>query len=477
MSTEATEQPKDVEDTPRGRIWRAGTLTYTSGGLVALFFWLLWGDFTISLKDRSLTPTLQIMLRTFEAKAVVIALLLSFLPPLISIFLIPVVSYKSDRHRGAWGRRIPYLLIPTPIAFVTMVLLGFSPAIGKVLHNALGGERALMSENSFILLCIGVAWTLFEFANLTCTAVFTWLIADVVPRPLFGRFFGMFRALSLIAGMIFSWYLLGIVKTHYAMVFLAIGALYGVSFTIMCLKVKEGDYPPVQPMESSLETSRALASRFSAVNEYLRDCFTHPYYLWYFLSITLAHIGFLPINLYSLIFATSLGMSDKMYGHWSAIQLGCSLVQTYPLGWLADKIHPLRVTIGALALYALSTLWAFFFVRDASMFAAAHVICGTISGMWLTATAPLAPSLLPKSKFASYFSAMGICMAVAGMVMGPVVGKALDRLNPGRKIENYDFHTMYLWSSILMTLSLVVTLIVYRKFMQYGGPKHYVAPQ
>src|SRR5512133_3942802 len=87
--------------------WRVGTLVYTGGAVGVWFFWLLWGDFTISLKDRSVTPTLQVLLRTYHATAFVVAMLLNFLPPLISILLIPVISYMSDRHRGRWGRRIP----------------------------------------------------------------------------------------------------------------------------------------------------------------------------------------------------------------------------------------------------------------------------------------------------------------------------------------------------------------------------------
>src|ERR1041385_3150342 len=100
-----------------------------------------------------------------------------------------------------------------------------------------------MSTDGSVLLSIGLFWTLFEFANMTCGAVFGWLINDVVPRELMGRFFGMFRALSLIAGMLFSWYILGTVKTHYLAVFTTLGILYGLSFTFMCFRVKEGDYP------------------------------------------------------------------------------------------------------------------------------------------------------------------------------------------------------------------------------------------
>jgi hypothetical protein len=324
------------------------------------------------------------------------------------------------------------------------------------------------------VLCIGVFWTLFEFANMICGAVFAWLINDVVPPSLMGRFYGMFRVLSLLAGMIFSWFIYGTVATNYLLVFASIGLLYGVSFTAMCLRVKEGEYPP-PPVGG--KSTNAWANLLAAIQTYSRDCFSNPYYLWFFLSLALAHIAFLPINNYSVPFSTALGMSDKMYGHYSAIQLGCSMIQAFPLGWLADKIHPIRVTMIALLLYATSTLLAFFCVRNSTMFAVAHVTCGTISGFWLTATAPLAPRLLPKHKFAMYGSAMGIFVALGGMIGGFVVGLIMDLLNRGRTIDHYDFRYMYLWSSCFTASSLAVTWIVYRRFLTYGGQHHYVAPE
>jgi hypothetical protein len=238
----ATESPK------RTKIWRIGTLTYTIGGLSALFFWLLWGDFTLAFKDRSIIPTLQKMLQIYHASAFVGAMLQSFLPPLISIVLIPVISYKSDRHRGPLGRRIPFLLPPTILAALMMVALGFSPEMGRAAYRLAHG--AFLSENGWILLFIGISWSFFELASLTCGAVFGWLIADVVPHAVLGRFFGLFRTLSLIAGMIFSWYIFAYVAQHFEMIFLAIAVLYGVSFSMMCLKVKEGDYPPPEPVGS-----------------------------------------------------------------------------------------------------------------------------------------------------------------------------------------------------------------------------------
>ncbi len=457
-STEEMPEPATLTDQPpRRKLWRIGTLVYTAGGLSALFFWLLWGDFTLAFKDRSINPTLQKLLQLYHASAFLGAMLQSFLPPLISILLIPVISYKSDRHRGSFGRRIPFLLPPTILAALMMVSLGYSPKMGSAVYRMLHG--AFLNENQWILLFIGISWSLFELASLTCGAVFGWLIADVVPHAVLGRFFGMFRALSLIAGMIFGQYIFGYVAEHFEMIFLVIAVLYGVSFSMMCLKVKEGDYPPPdrkpaqRPFASpGTHVPGPFRNLASAVEVYVRDCFSKPYYLWFFVSFALVNVAFAPINLYSLWYATSLGMSDTSYGHLMAIQLGCSLLQAFPLGWLADRFHPIRVTIFAIASYAVLTLLAFFFVHNALTFAVAFVSTGTVAGMWLTVTAPLGPTLLPKSKYASYASALGIINAVGVMIGAPLVGRVMDYLNPGLEVEHYDYHYIYLWASAFMSL-------------------------
>jgi hypothetical protein len=90
------------------RRWQAGTLTYTAAGLVVLFCWLLWGDFAWSMKERSVAQVVQLLLKRFQASDTLAATLITSLPAAIGIFLGPIISYRSDRHRGRWGRRIPY---------------------------------------------------------------------------------------------------------------------------------------------------------------------------------------------------------------------------------------------------------------------------------------------------------------------------------------------------------------------------------
>ncbi|MCZ8077058.1 MAG: hypothetical protein O9341_23320 [Paucibacter sp.] len=92
--------------------WSNGTLVYGSSGLVLLFALLLLGDFAWSLKERAVTPVAQVLLKQMQASDVFIALVVGSVPAGLGLLLGPIVAVRSDRHRGRWGRRIPYLFLP-----------------------------------------------------------------------------------------------------------------------------------------------------------------------------------------------------------------------------------------------------------------------------------------------------------------------------------------------------------------------------
>ena len=453
------------------RMWHVGTLTYTSAGLVGLFFWLLGGDFGFNLKERAVPVTMQLLMRQHHITDVLTGFLLATLPQLIALVVAPVVAYRSDRHRGRWGRRIPFLLVPTPIAVVAMIGLAYGPAIGRWLHETLGSRSP--GEDASVIATLAGFWALFELSAIICNAVLVSLITDVVPREVIGRFFGLFRFVSLLAGILFGFFVLGHVEQHYTVVFLCISAIYGISFTAMCLKVKEGTYPPV-PATQSAQAQKGPGLRFRQMVEglrnYCRDCFSLPYYRWFFGSYALSTMAAVPSNLFILFFAQSLNVSMVTYGKLTALQFVLSLAQAYPIGWLADRFHPLRLTIVAMALIVLSNGLAFLLVHNATTFGVAFVLCGTLWGFWFTAVAAVPSALLAKPRFASLDSAKSVASALGQMVVGPVCGWFLD-------LHHHNYHYMYLWACSLALLALVATIVVYRKFVGYGGPNNYVAPE
>jgi MFS family permease len=463
-SQSASVSEESAGGAPPVKTWSVGTLTYTFSGLIALFAWLLWGDFAWSLKERSIGQALQILLMKFGASDMLTGFLLGSLPAGIAMFLCPVIGYRSDRHRGRWGRRIPFILVPLPIVVLSMIGLAFSPRLGALFHHLCGAHS--LGLNSSILMFLGFFWVLFAFAGIIMNSVSGALINDVVPTAVLGRFYGAWRAFSLGAGMLFSFWIFGLTEAHYEMIFIVIGLLFGGGLLLMCLKVKEGEYPPPPPAEPD----KGVKGIYEATRGYMKTCFGSSYYLLVFVVLGAPAIAFMPFNLFSIFYAKSIHMSMDEYGKWNAVMFLVSFALSYPIGMLADRVHPVRLSIIGLAAYGLVCLWGGFFVRSTLTFIIAVLACGLITGIWMTATASLPQRLLPASKFAEYLSAAGIINCLCQIVIGPVLGVFLDSCG---HVYSYVFFV----GAGLTALCLWACVVVHRRFMKFGGPEHYVAPE
>jgi len=480
--------PTETTATPKP-LWRAGTLTYTSGGLVTLFLLLLWGDFAWAMRDRSVGGMAAWYLNSIGVPNLLFGLLLTSFPALVALILGPIISVKSDRHRGPRGRRIPFLLLTTPIAAFGMLGLAWTPVLARWLHglgqpgsplgswlhehlgaSASGGRILELLENEMIVavVCFGVFWAAFEFATIAGQAVFGGLINDVVPKPLLGRFYALFRAVSLIDGMIFNFWIMGKVPNHFTLILSIIGVFYGAAFLWVCFKVREGNYPPPPPVNPA---HKRLAQRLGAgTRTYFRECFSKPYYLSVFLMMMAAAVCFAPINTFALPYAKSLAVSMDTYGKFLALTYFISLMLSFPLGWLADRFHPLRVSIAALIGYVAVTVWGALFATTPATFFVAWVLHGVLSGCYFTSAASLGQRLFPHDRFAQFASAAGIVTAPANMLVAPIVGQIIDQTG---NIYRYTFTA----GCVLAITALILSAIVHRRFMQLGGPNGYIAPE
>ncbi len=458
--SDKTSPPASTTDEKGRATWRVGSLVYTKAGLVAVFGWLLWGDFAWMIKERALWPLVPLILKRFETSDMITGVLMGTLPAALGLVLGPIVSYRSDRLRSPRGRRIPYLLASTPVAAAGIIGCAFSAHMGEWLHGLLGASSPGVNVAS--LICFGIWWTLFEIGTVITNAIFYGLINDVVPNPLLGRFFGLFRAISLLAGIVFNLFLIKEAKEHYVESFVAIGILYGVGFVLMCYKVKEGDYPPP-------DDNTASPGIVGAAKTYFRESFRLPYYWWVFAAYTLGMAVFIPVNMFSVLHSESLGINIETYGIYVAITFAISICLAYPLGVLADKFHPTRMAIITLALYAVLTTWAGFSTATREGFTLAFIGHGVVSGMFFTCSASIQQRLFPKEKFAQFASAAGILTGLANMVIGPGVGKMLD-------LTQRNYSNTYFAGLAICALAIVCYVGTYRHFMKLGGPKQYVPP-
>ncbi len=448
----------------RRKVWSVGTLTYTTAGLVVLFCWLLWGDFALSMKDRAIPPTMQLLLKDFGASDTFTGVVFGSLSSILNMIIGPVISYKSDRHRGRWGRRIPFLVGSTPFMVIGMVGLGCSPMLGSYLHQLFGIHS--VGLNTSVLMSFLIFYLVFELACTVSGGLYGALVNDVVPEPLLGRFYGLFRAVSLIAGIFFYHFIFGKAETEYLWIFLGMAALYGVGFTLMCLKVREGQYPEYVPMDRG----RSIHGVAATVATYFRECFGKSYYLWYFAAVTISGMAGIPFNLFSVFYSKSVGMSPEAYGNCLALTYVISLTLAYPIGWLADRIHPLRLCLGTGVIYSAVLLASYILVKDVQTFGIALVTIGVVAGTGGTAGASLGQRLLPRAEFAQFSSAAGILSGLSWIVLPSVVGIFLDH-------AHHEYRYTLLMSSCLGFIGFAVMLVLHAKFMALGGPTKYVAPE
>ncbi len=473
--------------------WSVGTLTYTAAGLAVLFALLLWGDFAWSMKDRVVFPmTVKLAKERFELNDTLYSILIISFPNFTNIFLMPIVSYLSDRHRGRLGRRIPFLLFTTPFIVVGLLGIGMNAEIGKLIEPLLpsyvsignwGADAAHLS----ILVAFCFFWVLFDFGNTLASAIFNALVNDVVPQRIIGRFFSLFRIISLLAGILYNYYLFEHALDWFKWIFLVLGALYAAGLYSMCLFVKEGKYPP--PEEIPADKSK-FQRVFGALIDYFRQCFSVPYYRWIILALLLANISFHPINDFSIQYAKAIDVPDSTYGQLLAITYCFSIVLSYPLGALADRFHPIRTSFISLAAYAALMLVGWLVVGNPwqkeityhipglmsgsktlvlSSFAIVFIIHGVVSGCFFTLSSSLPLRLFPGSIFAQFASANAMILALGTTIIVPAFGYFLD-------VQDSNYHLLFMLGAVLSLISAVAFVKIHFYYKRFGGDEGYAAP-
>lgn len=460
-----------AEPAKSAKIWRVGTLTYTTGGLLVVIGWLLLAGFAWSMHEHSVGPMAQWYLDHLNIPNLSFGLFVMSFPSLIGLLSGPIISVRSDRHRGRLGRRIPFLLIMAPIAALGMIGIAFTPVIARQLHASL-----LPAQNgtTVALVCLGLSGAVFAFAIISTQSVFGGLINDVVPVEILGRFCGLLRAANLIAGITFSYWIMGLVPARFTLILSAIGIFYCTAFMWGCHKVREGKYPRPSMHIARPEPdtrNRTVGGGFIAeVRTYCRECFTHPYYLVLFAMLTAAALAFGPVNVFSIPYARSLGVDMNVYGKMLAMTFLILLGLSWFLGWLCDRFHPLRMVMVALAAYTLVAAWGSIYAGTSRAFLCAWVMHGVISGCYWACVASLGQRLYPHSRFAQFASAAAMLLAIGNMIMAPAIGALID-------VSGGCYRMTFAIGALLAMSALGCAIHVHGRFTALGGPCAYVAPE
>jgi maltose/moltooligosaccharide transporter len=425
---------------------KVGTLTYTGGGLIMVCFWLLLGDFGIMMRERAITPTVTAMLLQHHTAPWIIILLTMVLPSIIALFVIIPLAYQSDRYRGPKGRRIPYLMWSTPLAALGLVILAFSPVLGAQLHLLLGD--ASPGVNPCFLIFFAIAWTIFEVGGMLTLTLFPALINDVVPKGVLGRFYGAYRIVGLASGFIFMFWAFKYAKTNSFEILIGLAVLFGVGFMFMCLKVKEGEYPPAEAVSDGLVAN---------TKHFIKDSFSLKYYWWIIGFVVLSTMSFTPFNAVTLLYSNSLGITDETYGEFTAYAWLTSAAIAFCIGWMVDKIGVFPISSIFLLLFVSVALGGYFFISDKNSFLTVYVLHTIFSGAYMTAAASLPMRLYPRLKFSQFASAVGIVAIPVTITYNSFSAWMLD-------YTNNNYRLTLIFASAFAFLGLILLLVVWRNY-------------
>jgi len=449
------------------KVFKVGTLVYTTGGLVALFCWLLGGEFPLMFKDRALGACATQLITKIGVSDLFYSLVVIAFPNFTNIFLCPIIAYISDRHRGRFGRRIPFLMFTTPFVVVGTAGLGFSIMLGEQLCRFTEFlHPGLISLHTAQIICFSVFWVILDFGATLTGTIANALFTDVVPPEVMGRFFGINRGLSLGAGIIFNAVLMGMVNEYYLYIFSGVALFYALGLITVCVKVKEGEYPPVPPPEPG---TSAMGKIISPILTYFKQCFSHPYYVLLIVVFSFSRYACGPFNMYAVRYGLSLDVDMTLYGRVVATAYVGSFLLSFPLGWIADKIHPLRATMVALILYGITMAYGWFFVgQHVDRFVIVLFLHTIISGCYITVSASLQPRLYPRAIFAQFHSAFSIICAALTCLCAWCFGELLEYFG--------TYKVVFPGCIVLTTAAVIGYVFVLQKFKKYGGDKAYRAP-
>lgn len=464
---------------------RVGTLRYTMAGLVWLLIWLLWGDFCYTVMEYVNLQIIPLRLDELKAGDYAIPMILGTIPSTINFILNPILSTMSDRCRTRFGRRRPFLMLSAPLVSISLVFMAFSKEIGEWFFSY-ASHWGNWTNSAAIVFVIGVLYGTFKAFDLLVNTSFWYLFNDVVPHAYMNRFMGLFRMVGSGAAFLFNFYFLEHSLSHLREIYLGAAAIYFVGFSLMVLMIKEGEYPPPAPITGQ---SKGFFNRiYTSAGTYFRECLTHRIY-WYFFAYgvfaTLANAS----GVFGVGLQRSLQLDLKQLatlGWW--IQL-VQFLLSFPAGWLADRYHPLRLTIVMqlclLCTVPLQFVWLFGNFTSQEAFhitlglTAADMPIGLImGGLWL----PLMMHLLPRSRFGQFCSFNALCAAITGIIGSLLVApfmSAMRHFFPDAVWGvNYCYRLIPAWRIPFMCLSILCLYMVYREWKRMGGAEgRYVAPE
>jgi len=460
---------------PGEKIYSCGTLTYTKVGLFVIFAWLLWGDFCFTLMETVVPSILPLKLKELGCSNWLMGLVLTAAPSAISMTVGPYVSFKSDRYRSRWGRRIPFIIFTMPFLCIFLALLGLSSNLCTLLQRNSEFLRHYAPATVTIAL-IAFFLVAFQIFNMFVNSVFWYLFNDVVPAQFLARFMASFRIVGTAAGALYNCFIFQYAGTHMREIFIGVALLYFIGFGMACLKIKEGQYPP--PDEQDKAAGRGL----QGIKTFFKESFSHKFYWFRFLftSFSFAAWAIVP---FMIFFQQEMGLTLGQIGKITGIGSVAVMVAMYLMAIFVDRWHPLRISVYGTIFAVLGNftgiVWIFVSIPGDYYFwlcLGNIIIAAFMTALIDVAGTPAQMRIFPRSRYGQFCSAQAMLRSSFTIVAGILAGLFIDFVKTFCNGSDYAYRFIYVWITFFLAISAIFMVKLYREWYRLGGDRHFHPP-
>ena len=468
--------PQNVVATPPGsKTYYCGTLTYTKIGLIVLFAWLLWGNFCFTLMEAVVPSILPLKLKSLGCSNWLMGLILTTAPGILNMTICPYVSFKSDRYRSKWGRRIPFIIWTMPFLCASLALMGLGDDLCGLLQRNSEFLRHFTPATITVVL-IAVFLIMFQFFNMFVGSVFWYLFNDVVPPQFLARFMGLFGIVGTGAGALYNYFVFKFAESHMREIFVGAAVLYFIGFGMACLMIKEGEYPPPEGEDDN------SGKGMKGILTFFKESFSHKFYWFRFLSTSFgAAAG--TIWTFGVFFNLEMGLTLDQIGKINAVSSIAMMAAMYCMAIFVDRWHPLRITVygavfGVLANF-MALVWIFVTLPGNYFFwlNLGNILVATfLNALVAVAGLPTEMRIFPQSRFGQFCSAQAMLRSTFTVIFGVLAGLFIDLVRILCNGSDYSYRFIFLWTTIFAGISATFLVKVYIEWHRMGGDKHFHPP-
>ncbi|MBN2119135.1 MAG: MFS transporter [Anaerolineales bacterium] len=378
---------------------------------------------------------------------------LGFVGLVVAMLVQPIVGVFSDRARGLWGRRLPFMLLGALMIAGSLYVLALAPALWVLV---LGILLIQMSSN-----ILQGPWQA--------------LIPDLVPEHQRGTASGLKAVMDILAFVVgrgVAGFFFGRVpEWGEAAVLMAVSvpiAIFGLGLIVTAIWARERPEAAAETVTTE-SIGAALRKAFSV------DWRAHPTFRWWFFNRMLFWGAFIFLNTFLVTYMIGvLKMAEadaqKFVGSLSTIIGGTLLLMALPAGLLADKFgrKPLVMASGVVAFAGTVTL---LLARDTTTIIIGGAVIGLSIGAFLSANWAMITDIVPRPEAARYLGIANIatCLGSGGArLLGAFL---IDPLNKAFDSTSVGFLTVYGLAALCFLASTLAILP-----LRQAAPKLTTAP-